>query len=199
MKFEDYNDFYTKVIKKYIDELKDYDSKYHALEQDAKAEVRIYRFYEKKRIEVRTEYMMDASKPIDRHKTAACMMYAILRAKVFKINYRIPNLPEPLRIANEYLAFYVALNIVDQYKRQDDLKNRDIKDSNYRLILPETMYEASLNSESGQNRHSLVSSMCLTLANIRNIKYYDLFAYSTIFFLLEAYSDCLLGRESNGQ
>ena len=44
--------------------------------------------------------MSDAFKPIDRHKTAAGMMYAILRANVFKVNKSISCLPEPLRLAN---------------------------------------------------------------------------------------------------
>ncbi len=192
MIFEDYDVFYRKVIKEYIIELLDFDSSYHALSENKRAYKRIYNFYEKKRIDIRTNYMLDSSKPIDRHKTAATMMYAILRAKVFEINYRIPNLPEPLRIANEYLAFYVALNIVELYKRRDDLIKNGIDDSKYQLIIPDTAYEGTKDLYTGQAGSSFISSICLTLANIKDIRYFDLFSYSTILFLLEHSTDYIL-------
>lgn len=195
MKFEDYNAFYINVIKKYIVELVEFDSTYHALTENKDAYKKIYYFYEKKRIDIRTNYMLDSSKPIDRHKTAATMMYAILRAKVFEINYRISDLPEPLRIANEYLAFYVALNIVELYKRRDDLINSGIKDSKYQLIIPDTKYEGVTNRYTKQSGASFISSMCLTLASIKNIKYFDIFSYSTILFLLENNTDNIVYRD----
>lgn len=110
MKYGDYENFYNIVIKGYIDELLEFDSQCKALTLNKKAYKAIYNYYEKKRIEIRTVYMTDSSKPIDRHKTAACMIYAILKAKVFTVNKFIPCLPEPIRLANEYLAFYVAIN-----------------------------------------------------------------------------------------
>lgn len=195
MKFEDYTDFYHTVIEKYIEELTIFDENYHALTQNEKAYKKIYYFYEKKRIETRMNYMLDSSKPIDRHKTAASMMYAILQAKVFKVNYRIPNLPEPLRIANEYLAFYVALNIVELYKRRDDLQNKGVADSNYLLSIPNTKYEGVVDQNTKQAGASFISSICLTLANIKKLKYFDLFSYSTILFLLENNTDEIIAKD----
>ena len=193
MKFEDYEDFYEKVIKEYIIEFLEFDSSYHALSVNKSAYKKVYAFYEKKRLEIRTNYMLDPAKPIDRHKTAAAMMYAILRAKTFKINYQIQNLPEPLRIANEYLAFYVAINIIELYKRKDDLK-RGITESQYQLIIPDTAYESTTNLYTKQKGSSFISSICLTLANIKNMKYFDLFSYSTILFLLENNTDYILNH-----
>lgn len=191
MKYGDYESFYHTVIKEYINELLDFDSKCNALSINKTAYKSIYKFYEKKRIEIRTIYMADASKPIDRHKTAACMMYAILRAKVFKINKSIPCLPEPIRLANEYLAFYVAINIIEQYKRTDADENKD-----YLLIIPSTFYESQNNQMTGEVNNSFVSSICLTLANIKNIKYFDVFSYATIMFLLEHNTDNILYKDS---
>lgn len=195
MKFEDYDEFYKKVICEYINELKQFDSECHALVINKNAKKRIYKFYEKKRIEIRSVYMADSSKPIDRHKTASCMMYAILRAKVFKVNMSIPCLPEPIRLANEYLAFYVALNIIEQYKRTDQ-KNSLLDDSDYQLIIPTTSYESQENEMTGSVRDSFISSVCLTLANIKSIFFYDVFAYATIFFLLENNTDNIMSREA---
>lgn len=174
MKFEDYDNFYQHVILGYINELRDFDSKCHALTFNSKAYKSIYHYYEKKRIEIRNVYMSDASKPIDRHKTAASMMYAILKS--------IPCLPEPLRLANEYLAFYVAMNIIEQYKRTDEINGEKIS-KNYQLIIPKTSYESQTNQMTGEADNSFISSICLTLANIKNLKYFDVFSYATIMFL----------------
>lgn len=191
MKYEDFDDFYQIVIKGYIDDLIDFDSECKALSINKKAYKSIYKYYEKKRIEVRTVNMIDASKPIDRHKTASCMMYAILRAKVFKIDKSNPSLPEPIRLANEYLAFYVAINIIEQYKRTDTQNGVKVN-SNYQLVIPSTSYESQSNQMTGEVENSFISSICLTLANIRNIRFFDIFAYSTILFLLEENTDNIL-------
>lgn len=194
MKYEDYKDFYNIVIKGYIDELLKFDSSCNALSFNENAYKTIYHYYEKKRIEIRSIYMADPAKPIDRHKTASCMMYAILRAKVFNINKFIPGLPEPIRLANEYLAFYVAINIIEQYKRTDKIDDEKVN-SNYQLIIPDTFYESQSNQMTGEVHNSFISSVCLTLANIKNIKYFDIFSYSTIMFLLEKNTDNIIDRD----
>lgn len=195
MKFEDYNNFYDKVILGYINELKDFDSECQALTLNDKAHKKIYSYYEKKRIEIRSAYMSDASKPIDRHKTAASMMYAILRAKVFTVNKSIPCLPEPIRLANEYLAFYVAMNIIEQYKRTDTIAGKK-NSPNYQLLIPATSYESQKNEMTGEVDESFVSSICLTLANIKNLKYFDIFSYATIMFLMEKNTDNIIYRDN---
>ncbi len=191
MKYEDYKSFYKIVISGYIDELLKFDTKCSALKLNKKAQKTIYNYYEKKRIEIRTVYMADMSKPIDRHKTASCMMYAILRAKVFRVDKSVPCLPEPIRLANEYLAFYVAINIIEQYKRTDMVDGERIN-SNYQLIIPTTFYESQSNQMTGEVNNSFISSICLTLANIKKLKYFDVFSYSTIMFLLEKNTDNIL-------
>lgn len=191
MKYEDYEGFYKIVIQGYIKELLEFDSTCKALTLKKNVKKIIYRYYEKKRIEIRSVYMADASKPLDRHKTASCMMYAILRAKVFKINKSIPGLPEPTRLANEYLAFYVAMNIIELYKRTDKIDGIKMN-SDYQLIIPNTSYESQSNQMTGKVKNSFISSICLTLANIKSMKYFDLFSYATIMFLLENNTDNII-------
>lgn len=194
MKFEDYDNFYNKVILGYINELIEFDSECKALTFNKKAYKNIYNYYEKKRIEIRNVYMLDSSKPIDRHKTSACMIYAILRSSVFRVNKSIPCLPEPLRLANEYLAFYVAMNIIEQYKRTDTLNGKKIN-VDYHLIIPTTSYESQSNQMTGEVDSSFISSICLTLANIKNLKYFDIFSYATIMFFLEKNTDNIIYRD----
>lgn len=137
--------------------------------------------------------MVNASKPIDRHKTAACMIYAILRAKVFKVDKFILCLPEPIRLANEYLAFYVAINIIEQYKRTDVVDGEKVN-SNYQLIISTTFYESQTNQMTGEVDNLFISSICLTLANIKQLRYFDVFSYSTIMFLLEKNTDNIINK-----
>lgn len=193
MKFEDYDVFYKKVISGYIDELVTFDQKYNALTLNRNASKKIYDNYEKKRLEIRNKYMVVPDKPIDRHKTASAMMYAILKSRVFNVSIiQNPNLPIQLRLANEYLAIYVALNIIELYKRKDETIRNNIAHSNYQLIIPETNYEKQ--GEDNSNG-SFITSLCLTLANIKKMKYFDLFAYSTILFLLENNTDIIHGKD----
>lgn len=192
MKFEDYDTFYKVVIRGYIDELIAFDKKYNALTLNQNVSNKIYDHYERKRLEIRNNYMAIPEKPIDRHKTASSMMYAILKAKVFKVSLiKNPDLPIQLRLANEHLAVYVALNIIELYKRKDELIENNISDSDYQLIIPETKYE-----KQGENTPygSFITSLCLTLANIKKMKYFDFFAYSTILFLLENNTDTIISK-----
>lgn len=197
MKIEDYNSFYEKVISGYIKELLDYDSDYgwHVLTLNEKSRGKIYKYYERKRIEIRNGYMIDPQKPIDRHKTAASMMYAILKAKVFKIEKTKGPLPAPLKLANEYLAFYTAMNIIEQYKRTDEGTEGQKSTPDYKLIIPHTAYESQKNDETGDVENSFITSICLTLANIKSINYFDVFSYATIMFLLEKNTDNIIARE----
>lgn len=190
MIYEDYKKFYDIVIKEYIHEICDYDGEeFKCLSINPKACKKIYKNYEKKRIETRSK-MSEESNPIDRHKTAACMMYAILKTRVFKIDYRVPDLPYVIRLANEYLAFFVALNIIEQYKRTDQRREHEKED--YQIIIPETKYEVQKDVVSDVTNSNFIISMCLTLANIKNIECFDTFSYATILFLMEVNTDNLL-------
>ena len=83
-------------------------------------------------------------------------------------------------MANEYLAVYIAINIVEQYKR-DELG----KDSEYKLIFPITYHE--------ENEKTCVylNNLCKGLYYIKP-KHIDIFAYSTIFFFMEKYTDIIV-------
>ncbi len=148
-----------------------------------------YRFIQVDNVKTRSK-MSEESNPIDRHKTAACMMYAILKTRVFEVNYSVPNLPYVIRLANEYLAFFVALNMIEQYKRTDQKKKNEKE--NYQLVIPETKYEVQKDVVNDVTDSNFIISMCLTLANIKNIDCFDTFAYATILFLLEINTDNLL-------
>lgn len=180
MELQDFRIICDTAIDRYLDEIKARDKDWNCINIQRKRIQKIYRFYEAKRIETRRRYMEDPSKPLDRHKIASVMIYAILRSKIIQVDRMIPDLPEELLLANEYLAFYVALNIVEHYRRCKNIYSEE----DYLLIFPE-VYPL----DNGKKPHSFLSNVCITLSNIRSLKQYDVFAYSTILFMLEKYTD----------
>ena len=120
------------------------------------------------------------SQPMDRHKIGAVMIYAILKSKPFYVVKTIPKLPSQLLMANEYLAFYDALNIVELYRMDDALSNGNGSDRN-NLILPNT-YHGDM----------YIENVCKALYYVKNPDYFDILAYANVLFLSEKYSDTYL-------
>lgn len=112
------------------------------------------------------------------------MIYAILKSRVFKINRLIPNIPEQLLLSNEYLAFYVAVNIIEMFKQNETEYNFH---ENYTLYFP-AAYHVNEDFKEG----TFVYNTCKGLSFIKRVNYFDVIAYSTIMFQLEKYTDTLL-------
>lgn len=182
MEYSTFSDFYDVVIKKYLDEiLYKFGSKVNSslkIKKESCIKSKIYKFYQQKRNQVKLNFMQKNVVALDGHKVAACFIYAILRCKPFKISFSKRNLPEEILLANEFLAFYVALNIVDMYRRHStDSKNFVTK-------IPETYSD-------NDDPNSFIKNTCKSLHYIYSIKHIDIFAYSTILFLLEKYTDTI--------
>lgn len=126
--------------------------------------------------------MMPPARALDRHKVAACMLYAILQGKVFNINKIKRTLPYQILMANEYLAVFIAMNIVEQYKR-DELGNN----STYKLVFPRTYHETD------KNPNDFLDNLCKSLYYIKPSQI-NIFAYSMIFFFMERYTDAITSK-----
>lgn len=177
-----FEDLYKTVILEYVKDLENIQKELNmnCLKYSDKRARRIYDYYEKKRLYIRRYFMNLESKPMDRHKIGAVMIYAILKSRPFLVAKTIPKLPNQLLMANEYLAFYVALNIVELYRMDDALSNENRSDRN-NLILPTTYHG-----------DSYIENVCKALYYVKNPDYFDIFAYADILFLLEKYSDTYL-------
>ena len=176
MQKADYSDFYDIVIKPYIDEITADCSLGECKDRGPRCKYRIYKSYQEKRDSIKNKYMRKRDDvALDRHKVAPSMAYCFLW-----------NLPEEKLLANEYLAFYVALNIIAMYKR-DELREAKMEKeaSDYKIIVPKTYHE-----EEGVN---FVSNTCRALyyLRLRGLIGFDIFAYATIFFMLEKYTDTI--------
>lgn len=186
MEIQDYNLFCLEVIKPYAEQIKIY-AQETGHSQCIKLRERNYRkiyvHYQRKRKEIKNNYMEPPVKALDRHKVAACMIYAILRSEVIRVNKQITRLPNELLMANEYLAVYTAINIIEQYKR-DEIGI----ESEYKLIFPTTYHEED------DKKSAFIDNLCKSLYYLRSkIKFMDIFAYSAILFFMEKYTDTILG------
>lgn len=180
----DYDDFFSIVIRPCIDKIIVETEQYGCHYVGGKCQNSIYHHYQNKRDFIKDRYMKKAEDAaLDRHKVAVCMMYAILKTKPIKVNRFIPDLPEKALLANEYLAFFVSLNILEMYRKDQLGENADCE-----IILPRTYHEDS------ENKSDFLSNTCKALyyIGLQGIEKLDVFAYSSILFLLEKYTDSFI-------
>lgn len=185
MTIRDCKEYYDSVIIKYYNELKEIDEKYFDSKVLSLKKWRLYLFYyyyESFRKNIRKLYMSKESSPMDRHKIAANVLCSLLKAKLINVNRLISDLPIELLLANEYLAFYCALNIIELYKT-------DIIHEKYYLILPKTYIES-------EGDTSYIENVCKALYYSKKINQNDVFSYANILFLLEKHTDILLEQKS---
>lgn len=184
MKEQDYNNFYEVVVSACIDDIFEYSRQNgfpeNSIAQRKNHSRKIFEYYQEMRDYIRCNYMSKKTDvALDRHKVAACMMYAILKAKPLKVNRRIPDLNEKVLLANEYLALYVALNIVVMYK----MDQYQLEIGDYEILFPETYFNDPSND--------YVTNYCRTLyyVSMENLNKFDVFAHANILFMLEKYTD----------
>lgn len=178
---EDYIDFFERVIRPCIDKIIEETAQYECCYRGEKCKQYIYSHYQNKRDFVKDKYMKKSEvAALDRHKVAACMMYAILKTKPIMVNRFVPDLPEKALLANEYLAFFVALNIIEMYKKDESEEKKPSE-----IVLPKTYHEDS------EKNSDFLSNTCKALYYIRlqGIEKFDVFAYASVLFLLEKYTD----------
>lgn len=182
MKLEDYDDFCKKVIFPYIEEIMLYAEDNNCkdcIKVNSRSLKKIYVYYQRKRDEIKNHYMSPPAKALDRHKVAACMLYAILKSKVFRINKLRKTLPYQILMANEYLAVYIAVNIIEQYKGDELGYNLA-----YKIVFPLTYHEDDEESS------AFLDNLCKSLYYIKPNQI-NIFAYSTVFFFMERYTDTI--------
>lgn len=130
---------------------------------------------------MRKLYMTVESKPMDRHKIASTMLFSILKARVIRVNRLVPDLPLELLLANEYIAFYCAVNIIEIYKRDLDFKDHTI-------LFPDTYIE-------DEGKTSYLENTCKALYYTRSYKMCNILLFANTLFVLERFTDEALGIE----
>lgn len=177
----DFDFFAQNVILNFCDEIKQIDNKKfngNAISINKKKIPLIYLYYESFRKDIRKLYMTNESKPMDRHKIASNMMFSIIKSKIIKVNRLIPNLPLELLLANEYVAFYCAINIIEMYNKYYGFQD-------YSIILPTTYIEH-------EGCTSYVENTCKALYYTKHYKIDTILLFANTLFMLEKYTDRVL-------
>lgn len=174
MHYKEFSDFYDKVLSPYLKEIEEKSSD-NCLKISYHLKDKIYNSYQRKKHYIKNHFMAKHVQALDGHKVAACFMYAILKTKIVRVNRFKKNLPQEILMANEYFAFFVAINIIDMYRHKKD-GNKD-----YKTVVPITFHN--------DDKMEFVNNLCKSLYYIDNVESFDVFAYSTILFLLEKYTD----------
>lgn len=141
---------------------------------------KIFRRYIKIRNNIKKKYMEDSDSNIDRHKIASVMMAAIeevypikvSKKYIFKLWKSKKELDRRYIYANETLAFFTALSIIENYKDYGiDGKKEMTRNS---IILPETF-----------NESDYAMNTCIDLYYGKRSKNINILTFSNVFFLLE--------------
>lgn len=178
MKYSDFNTISKKIIQKYYSDLKTIDEKYYSgksLNLKSFKLFFVYFFYEFERKKIRRLYMSQENKPMDRHKISSNIMCAILKAKIIRINRLVPNLPNKIIMANEYVALFTAINILELYKIESGIHD-------YEIIFPETYIP-------DEGKDSYIENFCKALYYTKHFDVGEIFSYANIFFLLEKHTE----------
>lgn len=178
MKREKFNDIYNNLIKNLKSDL---DSE-HIAKFKLFSDERIFCKYQKERNKIKKYYMKNPNENIDRHKIAACMMFAImdiypiyipLKYKIKAILKREPFSQE-LSYINEYIAIYTALSILDNFFIQDQ-KDGKLDKRRHKIYIPETFCDD----------YGYLLNMCIDLKFGKMKNKINILTYSNIFFLME--------------
>lgn len=167
------NNYLKTIEKKFLDY-----KKYYRVKNKPNDIKKLHKYYQKERKKVYC-YMSNSCVALDGHKVAACFIYSLLKHKLIKVNKFKKKLPIELLMSNEYLACTVAMNIVSMYYRTIH------KDSKFELCVPKT------NHDTKEDTSDFIPNLCKALYYLRSSSRFDVFAYSSILFLLEKYTDVI--------
>jgi len=141
---------------------------------------KIFNRYIKIRDNIKKKYMEDSESNIDRHKIASVMMAAIEEVYPIKVSKKYifqlwrskKELDKRYVYANETLAFFTALSIIENYK--DYGIDGKIEMARNSITLPDTF-----------NESDYAMNTCIDLYFGKRSKNINILTFSNVFFLLE--------------
>jgi len=177
-----YEKIWANCIKPKIDRMKAADDDIFFV--DGQVKEKIWRTYESCKNDIHT-YMFDPNGRIDRHKVASIMLYSIIINNPFELKYLHDKKTIKIAsfMANEILAFNTAVGIVlsfietDAIEKSDKIKIEIFKDGFIYPVCQHDSYEANV-------------FKMLYYAKYNNR--YDVFAFSHVLFLIEAYTELVM-------
>jgi len=113
MKEAKFSDVWDKTIKPFLENLLSKNKSFYAIDStgnnsDARRDIESW--YNSLRTMIKTDFMKDDKRLLDRHKISACFYIAIVEVAPIKVF--LGRSLEKDRLINSYLAFYVSCNIL---------------------------------------------------------------------------------------
>lgn len=143
---------------------------------------KIFKEYQKQKTFLKLNYMENPNTHLDRHKIAACMLYAIVKVRPIKIKkfsvWRkfisgTRYTPEFLML-NEYLGLYTAFSIIESFRVYEQSIDKDITFPRNGISQPITI-----------NGEDYIYNTCLDLYLSRKKNKINILTFANVFFLLE--------------
>lgn len=143
---------------------------------------KIFKEYQKQKTFLKLNYMENPNTHLDRHKIAACMLYAIVKVRPIKIKkfsvWRkfisgTRYTPEFLML-NEYLGLYTAFSIIESFRVYEQSIDKDITFPRNGISQPITT-----------NGEDYIYNTCLDLYLSRKKNKINILTFANVFFLLE--------------
>lgn len=147
------------------------------------AKKKIYKVYQKEKTFLKINYMQNPNTHLDRHKIAACMMYAIVKVQPISIkkiaiwNMFVNKKKFDIKYSmlNEYLGFYTALSIIESFRDYENTCESKCGSLNRRRVsLPATT-----------NGEDYIYNTCLDLYLSKKKNKINVLTFANVFFLLE--------------
>ena len=176
---EKFEEVWKKIFLTLYDEITPHEEVYLKLH----SKERIYKEYQKQKSYLKINYMKNPNTHLDRHKIAACMMYAIVKVQpvsikrtvIVKKYFNKEKFPKKYSILNEYMAFYTALSIVESFRCYEN----GIEVHRKKNERPGVCQPATTNGE------DYIYNTCLDLYLSRKKNKINILTFSNVFFLLE--------------
>jgi hypothetical protein len=181
-------EIWANCIKPKIDRMKTADDDIFFI--DGQVKEKIWLTYESCKNNIHT-YMYDPDGRIDRHKVASIMLYSIIINKPFELKYLHDkeSIKSISLMANEILGFNTAVGTVLSFIDTDAVEksdNKRIEIFKNGFIYPKCQHD------------SYEANVFKMLYYAKYNERYDIFAFSHVLFLIEAYTELVRKTELAG-
>lgn len=175
---EKFEDIWNNIILGLYNEITPQDDLYIK----ARSKKKIFKKYQKQKTYLKLNYMENPNTHLDRHKIAACMLYAIVKVHPIRIkrisiwkNYLNGKkfTPEYLML-NEYLGLYTAFSIVESFRAYEQSEENEVGFKRKGIVQPITA-----------NGEDYIYNTCLDLYLSWKKNKINVLTFANVFFLLE--------------
>lgn len=175
---EKFEDIWDNIILKLFDEITPQKDVFIA----SRSKYKIYKEYQKQKTFLKLNYMENPNTHLDRHKIAACMLYAIVKVQPIRIKkvsiwrnfWGNKRYSYSFLMLNEYLGLYTAFSIVESFREYEQSIDKCATFQRSGIKLPMTC-----------NGEDYIYNTCLDLYLSKKKNKINILTFANVLFLLE--------------